>query len=230
MRIGFLASTLRPLPRLSTSAGPGRSGGRTSHALVQGQHAHAHAQQRRRQHAGRRRALVPRARLSVSRADRSQLPDERRRPERAARRRRAVPRHPRRGSELASRRQADPRQRPRRRAAGRAAHGRRPSATSCSATSTAIRSASGVPHINHPNFRWAITGRGAAAGPQQPAVRDLQRPPAGQQGGRRWRARTRRGVGSILSSGTLLYGIAVDDAHVFKQPGNPRVAGPAAAG
>ncbi len=31
---------------------------------------------------------------------------------------------------------------------------------------------------------------------------------------------------SILTSGTLLYGIAVDDAHVFKQPGNPNVAGP----
>ena len=31
---------------------------------------------------------------------------------------------------------------------------------------------------------------------------------------------------AILSSGTLLYGIAVDDAHTFKQPGNPDVAGP----
>jgi hypothetical protein len=31
---------------------------------------------------------------------------------------------------------------------------------------------------------------------------------------------------AILSSGTLLYGVAVDDAHTFKQPGNPDVAGP----
>ena len=31
---------------------------------------------------------------------------------------------------------------------------------------------------------------------------------------------------AILSNGTLLYGIAVDDAHTFKQPGNPDVAGP----
>ena len=31
---------------------------------------------------------------------------------------------------------------------------------------------------------------------------------------------------AILSSGTLVYGIAVDDAHVFKQPGNPNVSGP----
>ena len=28
------------------------------------------------------------------------------------------------------------------------------------------------------------------------------------------------------TSGTLMYGIAVDDAHTFKQPGNPAVAGP----
>jgi hypothetical protein len=31
---------------------------------------------------------------------------------------------------------------------------------------------------------------------------------------------------AILSNGMLLYGIAVDDAHTFKQPGNPLVAGP----
>jgi len=89
-----------------------------------------------------------------------------------------------------------------------------------------IRSASGVPHINHPNFGWALTGQ------------DLQQvrnnrlfeifnghPQVNQEGGGNvpgleevW--------DQILSSGTLLYGIAVDDAHNFKQPGNPRVAGP----
>lgn len=31
---------------------------------------------------------------------------------------------------------------------------------------------------------------------------------------------------AILSSGVLLYGIAVDDAHVFKRPGDPIVPGP----
>jgi hypothetical protein len=31
---------------------------------------------------------------------------------------------------------------------------------------------------------------------------------------------------AILTSGTLVYGIAVDDAHTFKDPGNPAVAGP----
>ena len=90
----------------------------------------------------------------------------------------------------------------------------------------AIRKADGVPHINHPNFRWAVT------------VDDLRRvhdnklfeiynghPQTNNLGGggvpgmeEAWDA--------ILSEGILLYGIAVDDAHVFKDPGNPDVAGP----
>jgi hypothetical protein len=89
-----------------------------------------------------------------------------------------------------------------------------------------IRSASGVPHINHPNFGWAITGQ------ELQQVRNNRlfeifngHPQVNQEGG--------GGVPGleevwdrILTSGTLLYGIAVDDAHNFKQPGNPRVAGP----
>jgi hypothetical protein len=89
-----------------------------------------------------------------------------------------------------------------------------------------IRSANGVPHINHPNFRWALTG------PDLQQVRNNRlfeifngHPHVNQEGG--------GGVPGleevwdrILASGTLLYGIAVDDAHVFKQPGNPAVAGP----
>jgi hypothetical protein len=90
----------------------------------------------------------------------------------------------------------------------------------------AIREQRGVPHINHPNFRWSISKD------------DLQRvrnnrlfeifnghPQVNNVGGggtpgleEVWDA--------VLSSGTLLYGLAVDDAHVFKDPGNARVAGP----
>ena len=91
----------------------------------------------------------------------------------------------------------------------------------------AIRGVSGVPHINHPNFQWAFTTDAAPAGQEQQAVRDLQRPS---------RRSTTSGGGNVpgleevwdrlLSNGTLLYGIAVDDAHNFKQPGNPMVAGP----
>lgn len=90
----------------------------------------------------------------------------------------------------------------------------------------AIRKADGIPHINHPNFRWAIT----RAELQQ--IRNNRlfeifngHPEVNNLGGggvpgleEAWDA--------ILSSGTRLFGLAVDDAHVFKAPGNPNVAGP----
>jgi hypothetical protein len=90
----------------------------------------------------------------------------------------------------------------------------------------AIRQAGGIPHINHPHFRWSIT----ASELQQ--VRNNRlfeifngHPQVNNVGGggvpgleEAWDA--------ILATGTLLYGIAVDDAHTFKQPGNPDVAGP----
>ena len=90
----------------------------------------------------------------------------------------------------------------------------------------AIRAAQGVPHINHPNYEWAITaddlkqvrndklfeiynghhmvnnlGGGGVPGLEE--VWDM-----------------------ILSGGKLLYGIAVDDAHTFKQPWNRKSAQP----
>jgi len=90
----------------------------------------------------------------------------------------------------------------------------------------AVRAASGVPHINHPNYEWAITaddlkqvkndklfeiynghhlvnnlGGGGVPGLEE--VWDI-----------------------ILTNGTLLYGIAVDDAHTFKQPWNRNSARP----
>jgi len=90
----------------------------------------------------------------------------------------------------------------------------------------AIRSAAGVPHINHPNFRWALTADDLRQ------VRNNRlfevyngHPTVNNMGGGNvpgleevWDL--------LLSNGQLLYGIAVDDAHSFKQPGNPLVAGP----
>ncbi|MDQ3666456.1 MAG: CehA/McbA family metallohydrolase [Acidobacteriota bacterium] len=90
----------------------------------------------------------------------------------------------------------------------------------------AVRAVSGVPHINHPNFEWAITAEdlkqvennklfeiynghhlvnnlGGGGVPGLEEVWDV-----------------------ILSSGKMLYGIAVDDAHTFKQPWNRSSAQP----
>jgi hypothetical protein len=85
---------------------------------------------------------------------------------------------------------------------------------------------SGVPHINHPNFQWALTTE------QLQQVRNNKlleifngHPTVNNLGGG-----TVPGLEEVwdrlLSKGSLVYGIAVDDAHNFKQPGNPMVAGP----
>jgi hypothetical protein len=90
----------------------------------------------------------------------------------------------------------------------------------------AIRSAGGVPHINHPNFGWAITAD------ELKAVRN-DRLFEIYNGHHQVNNLGGGGVPGmeevwdrILSSGKLIYGIADDDAHVFKQPGNPNVPGP----
>jgi hypothetical protein len=82
----------------------------------------------------------------------------------------------------------------------------------------AVRGAQGVPHINHPNFSWAITAE------ELKQVRNNRlfeifngHPLVNNQGG--------GGIPGleevwdyVLSSGQLVYGIAVDDAHNFKRP------------
>jgi hypothetical protein len=90
----------------------------------------------------------------------------------------------------------------------------------------AIRRAAGVPHVNHPNFGWAVTAEDLR-GLRNVRLFEIYNghPMVNNRGGggapgleEMW--------DTILSGGTLLYGVAVDDAHTFKQPGNPAVAGP----
>lgn len=89
-----------------------------------------------------------------------------------------------------------------------------------------IRKAQGVPHINHPNYGWAMTAD---------ELRQLERtrlfeifnghPQVNVLGGgdspsleETWDA--------VLTSGRMMYGLAVDDAHYFKRPGDNTVPGP----
>jgi hypothetical protein len=90
----------------------------------------------------------------------------------------------------------------------------------------AIRNASGIPHINHPNFGWAITAD---------ELRQVQRTKLFEIYNGHHLVNNLGGGGvpgmeevwdRLLSSGKLIYGLADDDAHVFKQPGNPDVPGP----
>jgi hypothetical protein len=80
-----------------------------------------------------------------------------------------------------------------------------------------IRSAGGLPSVNHPNFRWAMTSADLLA------VRNLNlfevyngHPTVHNRGGggsesleQMWDV--------LLTAGRRIYGIAVDDAHVFKR-------------
>src|SRR5262249_36940858 len=104
-------------------------------------------------------------------------------------------------------------------------HGASVSAT-VQADLDAIRRAGGVPHVNHPNFQWAISAddRQRVERQKLPEIYNGH-PQVNNLGG--------GGVPGMedvwdrmLSSGKEIYGIADDDAHVFKQPGNPDVAGP----
>ena len=90
----------------------------------------------------------------------------------------------------------------------------------------AIRRERGVPHINHPNYRWSITADELAQVRNNRLFEIFNGHPQVNLVGGGGVPGLEEVWDSILTSGTLLYGIAVDDAHVFKQPGNPAVAGP----
>jgi hypothetical protein len=90
----------------------------------------------------------------------------------------------------------------------------------------AIRRASGVPHINHPNFRWAMTADELGSVKNNRLFEIFNGHPQVNSLGGGGVPGLEEAWDAILSAGTLLYGIAVDDAHNFKQPGNPNVAGP----
>jgi hypothetical protein len=90
----------------------------------------------------------------------------------------------------------------------------------------AIRQANGVPHINHPSFRWSITGEELRAVRNNKLFEIFNGHPQVNSSGGGGVPGLEEAWDAILTSGTLLYGVAVDDAHVFKQPGNPDVAGP----
>jgi hypothetical protein len=90
----------------------------------------------------------------------------------------------------------------------------------------AIRAASGVPHINHPNFRWSITGDELRQVRNNRLFEIFNGHPQVNNLGGGGVPGVEEAWDAILSSGVLLYGIAVDDAHVFKRPGDPTVAGP----
>ncbi|MBM3804517.1 MAG: PHP domain-containing protein [Acidimicrobiia bacterium] len=90
----------------------------------------------------------------------------------------------------------------------------------------AIRKAQGVPHINHPNFGWAVTAEELQQVENNRLFEIFNgHPRVNNQGGGGLRG-LEAAWDHILTSGKMLYGIAVDDAHVFKRPWDRNAARP----
>ena len=82
----------------------------------------------------------------------------------------------------------------------------------------AIRAARGVPHINHPNFTWAVTAEDLRRVRGDKLFEIYNGHPLVNNAGGGGRPGLEEMWDQILTSGKLLYGIAVDDAHHFKRP------------
>jgi hypothetical protein len=82
----------------------------------------------------------------------------------------------------------------------------------------AIRSAGGVPSINHPNYGWAISPDELAQVQRTRLFEVFNGHPLVNNLGGGGVPGLEETWDRILSSGKLLYGIAVDDAHFFKRP------------
>lgn len=85
----------------------------------------------------------------------------------------------------------------------------------------AIRMANGVPHINHPNFGWAITANDLAALRNNKLFEVYNGHPMVNNLGGSGHPGLEQVWDTILSRGILLYGVATDDAHHFKRLTDP---------
>jgi hypothetical protein len=89
-----------------------------------------------------------------------------------------------------------------------------------------IRAASGVPHINHPNFGWALTTDDLRHARNYKIFEIHNGHPSVNNLGGGGVPGLEEVWDRLLTSGSMIYGMATDDAHVFKEPGNPMVSGP----
>ena len=89
-----------------------------------------------------------------------------------------------------------------------------------------IRRANGVPHINHPNFTWAMTTDDLMQVQRTRLFEIFNGHPQVNNEGGGGAPGLEEIWDRLLSSGRLMYGVAVDDAHHFKRPGDPLASGP----
>jgi hypothetical protein len=82
----------------------------------------------------------------------------------------------------------------------------------------AVHEAAGVPNINHPNYRWAMTAENLREVSNYKLFEIFNGHPYANNLGGGGVPGLEEVWDMILSSGKLVYGIAVDDAHHFKRP------------
>jgi hypothetical protein len=82
----------------------------------------------------------------------------------------------------------------------------------------AIRAAEGVPHINHPNYGWAISVDDLQKIERHRLFEIFNGHPLVNNVGGGGQPSMEEVWDTLLTSGKLLFGIAVDDAHHFKRP------------
>ncbi|HET7710366.1 MAG TPA: CehA/McbA family metallohydrolase, partial [Thermoanaerobaculia bacterium] len=90
----------------------------------------------------------------------------------------------------------------------------------------AIRAANGVPHINHPNYGWAISPDDLKKIERDRLFEIFNGHPLVNNAGGGGYPSLEEVWDILLSGGKLLYGIAVDDAHHFKRPYDPDASRP----
>ncbi len=90
----------------------------------------------------------------------------------------------------------------------------------------AIREADAVPHLNHPNFGWAVTADELAQVEQLQLFEVFNGHPQVNNVGGGGVAGLEEAWDAILTSGKLVYGLATDDAHHFKRPEDPTASRP----
>lgn len=81
----------------------------------------------------------------------------------------------------------------------------------------AIRAADGVPHINHPNFGWAIAADDLAAVQRTRLFEVYNAHPLVNNFGGNGHPSLEQMWDVLLTRGVWLYGLATDDAHEFKK-------------
>ncbi len=84
----------------------------------------------------------------------------------------------------------------------------------------AIRAANAVPHLNHPNFGWAVSVDELTQVRNMKLFEIFNGHPMVNNLGGGGVAGLEEAWDAILMSGLTLYGVAVDDAHHFKRPGD----------